>query len=322
MEKVDVIIPTYNRSEFLRSAIQSILDQTYQDFRIIVVDDASTEAVYDVVKRFSDKRIAYLRHQTNTGEAGARNTGVKNSKAEYIAFLDDDDEWLPDKLRLQVALLDKSSSKVGGIYTGFYAVDKPTGKILGRRVPKRRGYIHDDMIVENAVGTSSTVLLRRECFERVGLFDQDIAWGLDYDMWIRISEGFEFEFIKDPLVKYHVHRDQISNNLQMRILGIEALLNKYRKKFVLNKKAFSAHYYSLGRVCQKNNNLLKAWRSLLKAISLYPFEVKYYNCPCKAIALFIMGRKNCYWLKDFKVRLFGDENHKKPEGYWDVLTEE
>jgi glycosyltransferase involved in cell wall biosynthesis len=226
MPKVSVIIPTYNRAHLFLGAVNSALNQTFQDFRIIIVDDASKDDTSSIVRGLDDKRIQYIRHAGNRGEAGARNTGVMNSDAEFIAFLDDDDEWLPEKLQLQVALLDRCPSRVGGIYTGFYAFDKASGKMLGQRVPTKRGYIYDDMIVENAVGTSSTVLLRRECFERFGLFDEDIAWGLDYDMWIRISKGFEFEFIKDPLVKYHVHEDQISNNLRIRILGIEALLNK------------------------------------------------------------------------------------------------
>jgi glycosyltransferase involved in cell wall biosynthesis len=119
MPAVSVIIPTYNRAEFLRLAITSVLNQTFQDFEIIVVDDASEDHTHEVVHNFRDKRIKYIHHEVNKRVAAARNTGVLNSSGAYIAFVDDDDEWLPKKLQMQVALLENSPSIVGGVYTGF-----------------------------------------------------------------------------------------------------------------------------------------------------------------------------------------------------------
>src|SRR5262245_29216969 len=108
MPKVSVIIPTHNRAEFLRSAITSVLNQTFQDFEIIVVDDASTDNTSEVVTYFGDKRIKYMRNNINKGDAGTRNVGVVNSNCTYIAFLDDDDEWLPNKLQIQIDMLEDS----------------------------------------------------------------------------------------------------------------------------------------------------------------------------------------------------------------------
>src|SRR5258705_13939604 len=105
MSQVSVVIPTHNRSEFLRSAIASVLGQTYQDFELIVVDDASTDSTAEVVVSFNDSRIKFIRHQTNQGGSAARNTGIRASKCDYIAFLDDDDEWSPRKLSKQVEVL-------------------------------------------------------------------------------------------------------------------------------------------------------------------------------------------------------------------------
>ena len=99
MSQVSVVIPTHNRSEFLRSAIASVLSQTYQDFELIVVDDASTDSTAEVVASFNDSRIKFIRHQTNQGGSAARNTGIRASKCDYIAFLDDDDEWSPGKFQ-------------------------------------------------------------------------------------------------------------------------------------------------------------------------------------------------------------------------------
>lgn len=113
MPKVSVVIPTHNRSSLLRRAIQSVLDQTYQDFEIIVVDDASTDDTEAVVKGFADERIRYVRHSENRGEAASRNTGIRLAKGEYIAGHDDDDVWLPPKLEKQVKAFEKASPKVG-----------------------------------------------------------------------------------------------------------------------------------------------------------------------------------------------------------------
>src|SRR5919106_1816578 len=120
MPKVSVIIPTYNRVESLPLAIKSVLAQTFQDFEIIVVDDASHDNTPAVIARFNDERIRYIRHDTNKKISASRNTGVLNSRGSYIAFLDDDDEWLSEKLQLEVDLLDNSPLKTGAVYTGFY----------------------------------------------------------------------------------------------------------------------------------------------------------------------------------------------------------
>src|SRR5438128_2256003 len=119
MPKVSVIIPTYNRAGFLRAAVQSVLDQTFTDFDVVIVDDASQDETQSVVERLQDKRIRCIRHPTNRRIAATRNTGIVNSTGEYIAFLDDDDQWLPEKLAKQVAMLDGSALSVGAVYTAF-----------------------------------------------------------------------------------------------------------------------------------------------------------------------------------------------------------
>lgn len=119
---VSVIIPTYNRAHLLGRAIQSVLAQTYEDFEIIVVDDASTDVTEQVVKSFADDRINYIRHQKNKGGSSARNTGIKAAKGEFIAFLDSDDEWVPKKLEKEINRLQTLSNEVGVFYGGFCCV--------------------------------------------------------------------------------------------------------------------------------------------------------------------------------------------------------
>src|SRR5262249_55117741 len=122
MPKVSVIIPTHNRAEFLRSAITSVLKQTFQDFEIVIIDDASKDHTREVIANFNDTRIKVIYNQVNKGDAGARNIGVMNSNCEYIAFLDDDDEWLPEKLKMQTRLLDNSPPEVGGVCTDHFII--------------------------------------------------------------------------------------------------------------------------------------------------------------------------------------------------------
>lgn len=276
MSKVSVIIPTYNRALFLHDAITSVLKQTYQDFEILVIDDCSKDNTQEIVSSFHDKRIRYIRHEANKGEAGSRNTGIRNSNAEYVAFLDDDDEWLPEKLKLQVDLIKNSPPEVGGVYTSYVQVDRTKKKILWQWIPKKRGNIYHDMFIKNYVGTPSTVILKRECFESVGLFDESLTYATDYDMWIRISKEFHFEYIDESLVKYCIHENRLSANLETRIIGIETILKRYDQLFALNSKSYCRYYSYLGILYYYYGNIKKSKEAFLKAIRLYPFDIRNY----------------------------------------------
>ena len=127
MAYVSVIIPTHDRPEWLRSSISSVLQQTFQDLEVIVIDDASTVPVDDVIGSFHDTRIHYMRLEKSQGVAAARNVGLKHSQGKYIAFLDDDDSWLPPKLAKQVGLLDRSPSDYGCLYSGRRNIDPGNG---------------------------------------------------------------------------------------------------------------------------------------------------------------------------------------------------
>lgn len=276
MPKVSVIIPTYNRAEFLRSAIRSVLNQTFQDFEIIVVDDASKDKTQEVVSSFSDRRIEYIRHEINKGGSAARNTGIRMSEAEYIAFLDDDDEWLPEKLHMQVELMESSPPMVGCIYTGFSFVDRNNERVLAQRIPSKRGYLFNELANGNCIGTSSTPLLRKECFEKVGLFDERLSSNQDYDMWIQISKEYQFECIEKVLVTYRVHENKVSNNQGAIMNGLEIMLQKHDELFKSNRKVHSNYYLNFGVLSCYNGNCSKGREAFLNAIRLYPFEIRHY----------------------------------------------
>jgi glycosyltransferase involved in cell wall biosynthesis len=299
MPKVSVIIPTFNRPKFLQAAIESVLKQTFQDFEVIVVNDASDEDVECIVQGFCDNRIKCIRHEINKGEAGARNTGIRHSNGEFIAFLDDDDIWFPDKLKLQMNVLENSPVNVGGVYSGFIAIDcaKQTSHI---RVPTKRGDIYQDLLLYNAVGTPSTVLIRRACVETAGFFDEKIYYGVDYDFYLRIAKHFLFEYIEEPLVQYNIHENCLSNNLDIVIKGLDACFLKHKENLgnlkPIRQKTDGLWYLSLGvHYCYKGE-MKKGTRALIKSIRLYPFEPRtYFN-----LGISLLGKNNFIKIRNLK----------------------
>lgn len=275
MPKVSVIIPTHNRAEFLRAAIRSVLGQTFQDFEIIVIDDASRDQTSEIVHSFADERIKYIYNQVNKGEGGSRNIGLMHASGDLIALLDDDDEWLPEKLELQVSLLENSPSKTGVVYTGHHRIDRTTGKQRDQLNPTKRGDILADLCAENWLVPSS-LLLRKECFRKAGWFEEGVSFGADYDVWLRIAKDFDFDYIKQPLVKYYVHGSNITANHEVVIKGLENQLEKYASLWASTNKGRSQRYLSLGVLYCYTGNMQKGRAALLKAIRLYPLSLRYY----------------------------------------------
>ena len=125
---VSVVIPSYNRAHLVKRAIDSVLNQTYREFEVIVVDDASTDGTAEIVKGLADQRVRYVKHQANRGVSESRNTGIKAAKGHLIGFLDSDDEWLPHKLRKQIDRFNELPSDTGVVYGACLMVDEETGK--------------------------------------------------------------------------------------------------------------------------------------------------------------------------------------------------
>ena len=275
MAKVSVIIPTYNRAEFLRLAVNSVINQTFQDFEIIIVDYASNDKTREVISQFDDNRIKYIGREKSGGPSEARNEGIINSHCEYIAFLDDDDEWLPEKLQRQIQILENSPQEIGGIYTGRINVDGVSGKILSTRLVDKRGDIFHELLSQFTIPTSS-VIVRKFCFEKVGLFDETIFFAEDRDMWVRISMEFQFECIEEPLIKYRIHQKNANTNLDKVIKGKERMLEKYEQWYKKNPKSLSMGCLELGMVYSLNGMSSKGKSANLRAISLNPFRIKPY----------------------------------------------
>ncbi len=280
--EVSVIIPTYNRGNLIARAIQSVLKQTHQNFEIIVIDDASADNTKEVIQSFNDSRIKYIKHQVNKGGSAARNTGIKIAQGKYIAFLDSDDEWLPEKLEKQVKKIKESNEKVGVIYTRYWILQN-NKKFLSKE-PQKRGDIFEDELFEDWITPTSCVLVKKECFERVGGFDENLPVRQDYDMWLRISKYFYFDFIKEPLVKIYLDRDTnriTSTDFKKQISAENQILEKIKKEIYSwplrkQKKLISRHYYILGKRLCVNGNTFLGRKFFLKAVKTYPFSLSYF----------------------------------------------
>ena len=238
---VSVIIPTFNRAHTLCRAVNSVLNQTFRDLEVIIVDDDSKDNTEEILRKFNDPRVVYVKHKSNRGAGAARNTGIKNAEGKYIAFLDSDDEWLPVKLEKQLKKIEQANNRVGLVYTGFSVLSENGRKILDW-TPKIEGKVFDRLLEGNYLGTTSTVLLRRECFDEVGFFDESLKSCQDWDMWIRVAKKYEFRCIPEPLVKYYIMRDSISKALKKRFRGHLAVFRKC-KKYVSQDSYSKIEYY-------------------------------------------------------------------------------
>lgn len=276
MVKVSVIIPTYNRAKSIGRAIKSVLNQTYQDFEIIVVDDGSTDNTEQIAKSFDNDRIKYIKYEKNNGASVARNAGIRTSKRQFIAFQDSDDEWLPEKLEKQMKIFEEASPKIGIVYTGFWRIkNKRKVYIPSRQIKKKEGNIYKQLIKENFVGTP-TIVLRSVCLEKIGIFDERLPALEDWELFIRLSKYYLFKYLDEPLVISYSHLDCISNDLQALIMAKKLILEKHFDDIKENRKILSSHYSAIGFLLCSKGKLKEGRGYFTKAIASYPLNIKFF----------------------------------------------
>ena len=207
MPTVSVIIHTYNNEKFIAETVESVLKQTYNDYEIIVVDDGSEDGTRDALLPYMQK-IRY-HYKENGGIASAKNAGISLSNAEFIAFLDHDDLWVPDKLKIQMEHFN-SNPQVGLVYAKYtsFRNDKEL-----RTKPEKgySGWIFKELLSKSFIQTS-TVVVRMECLNAVGPYDESFTLGDEYDMFLRVAKRFQCGFIDKALTRYRVHDKNASKN--------------------------------------------------------------------------------------------------------------
>lgn len=233
MPMISVIIPTFNYAEFICDAIESVLNQTFKDVEIIVVDDGSTDNTKDILNKYSDK-IKYY-YQDNKGPASARNVGIKNASGSYICFLDSDDIFMPNKLQIQIDTFNSiSKQNTALLYSNFTSVNKKLNlNIQHYKYPKFKSHKHslDYLRAHNFINTS-TVMIKKDFLYNVGLFDEEFKYLEDYALWLKLGFKYEFFHIPKSLVKTRSHNKnysrQVNTTVRLNCLNeIRKRVNKY-----------------------------------------------------------------------------------------------
>lgn len=224
---VSVVVPAYNRSQALRATLDSVRAQTYPDWELIVVDDGSVDDTGDVVRSYRDSRIRY-EHQANQGQAAARNYGLSLATGEYVAFLDHDDRWLPEKLRLQVESLD-SGPEYGLVYGRCRLIDEDGGDLGGRQMFEGSGWLYTHLLREhNFLLTMSQPMMRTGLVREVGGFDSDADLSDDLDLFLRLARITQFGFIPAELIEKNIgNRKQQTGDIVRVFLSERRLLAKH-----------------------------------------------------------------------------------------------
>jgi glycosyltransferase involved in cell wall biosynthesis len=289
--ELSVIIPTYNRAYIISRAIESVLNQTYKDFEILVVDDGSKDNSEAVIKSILDDRIKYIRHEKNKGPAAARNTGIMASKGKYIAFLDSDDEWLPEKLEKQMMAFAVASPQVGIVYVGLLNV---VGNMKTHRPPNyvswREGNLYYELLIDPIIVFPSTAMIRRDCFAKVGMFDENLFAGEDWDLWIRIAKYYHFKFIDEVLAIRTVISDSITaSNRDHRNSSVrEMILTKHSDDIKRDKRILSGYYVKTGHCYCHEKQLARGRQYFLRAAMTYPFSI---GSPVLAYIASLLGQR-------------------------------
>ncbi len=273
---VSIICPTFNRAAQLPRAIKSVLNQSYSDFELIIVDDASTDDTARKVKEFAEPRIRYVCFPENRGAPSARNEGIRMARGKLISFQDSDDEWLPGKLQKQVEYLLSRGPETGLVYTRVGRIADGRRELLPAK-PLQSGepeFVHDKLLSGNFITIHT--LVRRECFDKTGVFDEDLPRLQDWDLWLRISNHYRIGFIDEPLVDVHISDDAISKQDNKLAEAMGVIVEKYVDDFGKHPAVLAKHYYVIGRILGQEGYRERAAEFFKKACRMRPFNLKYF----------------------------------------------
>jgi len=270
---VSAIIPTYNNAALVAEAVDSALAQTYRPLEVIVVDDGSTDDTAARLAAYGERiRVVRIEH---AGPAVARNAGIRAARGEFIAFLDSDDLWLPEKVARSAAPL-LADARVGVVYTGTRVYDLTVGR--EQRVPcyDLSGRIHREVFLECRGVSTSTIITRRICLDDVGLFDETLLRAQDWDLFIRLAERYDFRFVPETLTIRRVHGGSLS-------VARKDLYREYNLKVIqkaakrrpdlygpLVNRALSLAYFRFAMHAYADLDLSGARRDLLISLRLRP----------------------------------------------------
>ena len=271
---VSVVVASYNQSQFIQETIDSILNQDYPALELIVVDDGSTDGTAEILQGYASDRRVKVIYQENSGQTVAKNRGCKEASGKYIAFCDSDDYWLPGKLTDQVACAE-ADGNIAVVY-GESAWINERGETIPRyRTPRHSGRITAQLLFENFV-TFPTVMVRRDVFEEVGGFDEQLTMSIDYDLWLRISVGHDFLYVPKDYACYRIWGGQMSRRMDERLENAIKLLERFHQdnpravSWLVKRKAEAYTYVTRALWRARNRRWREAWSDYWQAARIYP----------------------------------------------------
>ncbi len=275
MNKISVIIPTHNRANLLKRAIRSIQNQTLPVNEIIIVSDGSTDNTKDVVSAMQkrDSRIKFISYYPGRNGNYARNRGLESATGTYIAFLDDDDEWLPQKTEKQMKLFEEDSS-IGLVYGAQNCIYVDCNLKYVTK-PSWKGNLSERIFIHNDIGTPSQVIIKKSLLDQVGNFDLNLRALQDYDLWIRCCQNAKISFIKEPCINYYneASTNQVSANTDRYIEARRYIAKKYEniiKTFsaAQQKKIRAIVEIRIAQRCLRNGDKKKARKYIINSLKI------------------------------------------------------
>lgn len=275
-----VVIPTYNQADYLRKALKCVLEQTFQDFEVVVVNNYSTDSTLDVVREFEDPRVRLINYRNNGIIGASRNMGIRSTKGEYVAFLDSDDLWYQNKLARVAQALEEEPE--AGLVSHDQVQVREGHKDRRTWYGPPEGYAGSLyrylLLVSNGPSTSATVVARRY-LEQVGLFSEDPAFVTveDYDLWLRLSKVCTFRFLRDVLGAVLLRPDSASTNAELHLRNAMAVLDFHFSQMdkvcskVAKRHRYAHVYNGAAREHQRQRAMKKALGYYLRTFWAYPF---------------------------------------------------
>jgi glycosyltransferase involved in cell wall biosynthesis len=262
---VSIILPTFNRAKYIERSIKSILNQTYTNFEFIIIDDGSTDNTDEILSSFNEDRIKIIKGP-HKGASAARNSGIQISKGDYLAFQDSDDEWMLNKLEEQLDIFQNIDREVGVVYADMLRI-KDTDEEYWSSPDISLGELINPVTLDyQAYGIGiGSAMIKRECFDKQGFFDESLLRFIDLDLFIRLSKYYKFHHIKKPLVRYYA-TEGISTDLNALCVSRLLLLNKYFDEIRMYDEFIRNQYVIIIRALKEERSQIAAYKSNLKML--------------------------------------------------------
>lgn len=286
--RFSVVIPTYNHADFLKVALQSVLNQTLQDFEVIVVNNHSTDHTLAVITEFNDDRVRVINFENHGVIGAARNVGINAAQGDHVAFLDSDDSWHPNKLELVATAIDEHPD--AGLFCHNQELVRdghPAGVAKYGPPAGTREDLYDYLLLRGNCVSTSAAVVARQYLEQVGSFSEDseVITVEDYDLWLRLAKVCRFEFIPDSLGVHNYHDGGASTNTELHLSALIIVLDRHFSEYqgsgwlsmiLARRRQYSNAYYGAARQYQRRRAVIRPLGHYLRTLKTYPFHFRAY----------------------------------------------